>query len=157
VDHPSNTVAVRQALRSIDALTELSDESIDALARIGSLHDDPAGSVLFSEGQHHDKIYFLISGSVTLDMMTAKCGRQIILTVGRGELLAWSPLIDDQLMTATAMATEPTQSVAFVAKELLSLLEAQPLLGFRVMWIVARALSRRLLATRLQLLDLYHR
>lgn len=157
MDTSSNQLSVRQALRSVDALSELSDASIDALAHIGEIHHDPAGTVLFSEGHHHDKIYFLINGSVTLDMMTTQCGRQVILTVGRGELLAWSPLIGEQVMTATAVATEPTQSVAFVAKDLQALLEAQPDLGFRVMWIVARALSRRLLATRLQLLDLYHR
>jgi CRP-like cAMP-binding protein len=90
-------------------------------------------------------------------MLTAKSGRQTILSIGSGDLLAWSAVIGDRVMTATAITLEPTKVVMIHAAQLLDLLERRSDLGFQVMRALARALSRRLLATRLQLLDLYHR
>ena len=71
-------------------------------------------------------------------------------------MLAWSSLLGDGMMTATATATEFSEAVFFDAGELNALLEKNVELGFEMMRVVAKSLSRRLLATRLQLLDLYH-
>lgn len=146
----------KRALRSLEALAELSDAAIDELSSLGEYHIHSAGTVLFSEGDVHDKIYFICSGTVTLDMVTANCGRQTILSVGRGDLLAWSAFVGDGIMTATAVAAEEVQAVSIQAEGLQKLLDAKPDLGYQVMRTVAQGLSRRLLATRLQLLDLYH-
>jgi CRP/FNR family transcriptional regulator, cyclic AMP receptor protein len=115
----------------------------------------PEGAVLFSEGEYHDQIYFILSGSMKLDMTTTQCGRQTILTVGSGDLLAWSAILGDGTMTSTAIAMERSEAIAIVASELKTQCERDAKFGYEIMKIVAKALSLRLLATRLQLLDLY--
>jgi CRP-like cAMP-binding protein len=58
-------------------------------------------------------------------------------------------------MTATATALEPVRTVAFDGEKLRSLCDQQPDIGYHLMNQLAVALSRRLLATRLQLLDVF--
>ncbi len=145
------------ALRGISALSELSDPAIAELATFTELQSYPAGTVLFSEGQYHDRLYFVCTGMVQLNMATTvrDRGRQTILSIGSDDVLAWSALIGDSIMTATAIATEDTTVISLVASKLKQVLDAKPELGYQFMKAVAKALSRRLLATRLQLLDLY--
>ena len=145
------------ALRNISSLSALNDEAIAELAVHTELQTYPAGTILFTEGQHHDRLYFVCEGMVQLNMATTARGRgrQAILSVGSDDVLAWSALIGDAIMTATAIATEDTRVISMIASKLKSVLDANPSLGYQFMTAVAKALSRRLLATRLQLLDLY--
>ena len=146
------------ALRAISSLNELSEAHIAEVASFTELQSYPAGTVLFREGQYHDRLYFVCSGMVQLNMATTirDRGQQTILSISSDDVLAWSALIGDSIMTATAVATEDTTVISLVASKLKQALDAKPELGYQFMKAVAKALSRRLLATRLQLLDLYH-
>ncbi|MCA9195022.1 MAG: cyclic nucleotide-binding domain-containing protein [Planctomycetales bacterium] len=143
-------------LQGIPILSILEPQDYDLLAQIAKVETYPEGTILFTEGEHNHHLYFVCTGFVTLDMLTTHCGRQTILSVGSGELLAWSALIGDHSMTATAVVTHSATLLSFQGTELSRLLQEYHSLGFRMMSAVARAISRRLLATRLQLLDLYH-
>ena len=70
-----------------------------------------------------------------------------ILTVLSGELLAWSALLGDGRMTASAIATEPTQAIAISGRELRQFCQVDHEVGYHAMRQVASALSQRLLAT----------
>ncbi len=148
--------AVFDTLRQLPSLTDFSDGALQQLASVGQELVKPVGSILFSEGDPHDRIYLVSSGTIRLDMLTAKCGRQTILSIGAGDFLAWSALIGDGVMTSTAVATENVKLVALETVSLRQLLEQHSDLGYLVMGALAKSLSRRLLATRLQLLDMYH-
>jgi hypothetical protein len=58
-------------------------------------------------------------------------------------------------MTTSAVAQEDTQVIAICAADLLALCESDPVFGYQLMQRVALALANRLVATRLQLLDLF--
>lgn len=146
----------KQALRQIVAMAELDDVAIRELSAVAQLERHPAGTILFSEGETHDQIYFICEGAIALNMVTTNCGQQTILSAGSGDLLAWSALVGDQIMTSTAVVASDARMIVFHAKILEELFERNHELGFRMMRIIAKALSRRLLATRLQLLDLFH-
>ena len=78
-----------------------------------------------------------------------------ILSVGPGDMIAWSALLGDGRMTASAVAIEDTEVVAIPAADALALSETHPEFGYYLMQRVANALANRLVATRLQLLDLF--
>lgn len=88
-------------------------------------------------------------------MLTPNSGRQTILSLGENDFVAWTSLLGDRVMTATAVVTSETDTLVFDVDELQRLLEADHDLGYQVMRVVAKGLLRRLVATRLQLLDLY--
>lgn len=79
-------------------------------------------------------------------------GRVPILTAGPGDVLAWSALVQQKIMTSTAVAQEPVRTIAFDGNALRQLCECNHAIGYYVMRQLAPALSHRLVATRLQLL-----
>jgi CRP/FNR family transcriptional regulator, cyclic AMP receptor protein len=75
--------------------------------------------------------------------------------VGEGELLGWSPVLEQSQLTATARALAATTAVEINASQILTVCEHDPRFGFELMRRAARALAKRLNATRLQLVDVY--
>jgi len=139
----------------MQTLSELNEGLVRQLGDAAHMRALPAGGVLFLESEQHSQLYLVASGTVRLEMLTTKCGKRTILSIGSGDFLAWSALVGDGVMTATAIANDAVQLVAFDAESLQQLFEQNTELGFRVMRALSKSLSRRLLATRLQLLDLY--
>lgn len=113
------------------------------------------GAVLFKEGDHSLDFHLVLDGHVRLDMSVPIRGRIPLLTVGAGDVLAWSAVLAKGKMTTSAIAMTSVSTAAFAGPQLQQLCEDQPELGYHVMKQLASALSRRLLATRLQLLDLF--
>lgn len=146
---------MEQALRQMTTISRLSDNYNERLEAVARLVTYPIGTMLFSEGETHNQIYFICSGSVRLEMLTPNSGRQTILSLGENDFVAWTSLLGDRVMTATAVVTSETDTLVFDVDELQRLLEADHDLGYQVMRVVAKGLLRRLVATRLQLLDLY--
>ncbi|GAA4460530.1 cyclic nucleotide-binding domain-containing protein [Novipirellula rosea] len=129
---------------------------IQPLADLASLETYPAQRLLFREGEVHAKIYWIKEGRVRLEMSGTRAGAKAMLTAGPGDLLGWSAVLGDQRMTATAMATLETTLISFDAAALSQLCEQNHDIGYKVMYTIAKSLSKRLVATRLQLLDLFY-
>ena len=150
----SSSVAL-ELLKAIPLLQAIPERLLAKLVPLTTVERAAANRVLFTEGTLCDRIYFLAEGLVALDMHVPRRDPTRILTVGPGEVLAWSALLSDQRMTATATVLEDTCLVALAAQPLRQLCDADHEIGFALMRLMAMALSRRLLATRLQLLDLF--
>lgn len=125
---------------------------LDALAFRQTLK---AGETIFLEGERHPFVYWIIEGQVELEMASSGKTMQSLLTVGDGEFLAWSVLLTQRRMTATAKTVQPTRMLRFEIEPLLELCESNHEIGYRVMQDIAGQLARRLLAARLQMLDLF--
>lgn len=132
-----------------------SSEGLEAVAQMAEHRVAKAGDVLFREGEVHPFFYLVVSGQVILEMCIPArfCSR--ILTLGPGDIVAWSALLGGGRMTATATCQEPTELIVVDGQKLLALCDTDHDLGYQVMRELASALSRRLLATRLQMLDLF--
>ena len=146
---------LRKALRECRFTSEIGDEHVEALAAVASWVKYPAGAVIFREGTRSSEIYLIIDGSVSLEICAPGSGCRRILTVGKGELLGWSPVLEQAPLTATARAIVDTAAVQINAEQVLTLCEHDPRFGYEFMRRAAVALARRLSATRLQLLDVY--
>jgi CRP/FNR family transcriptional regulator, cyclic AMP receptor protein len=134
---------------------QLTNPQLQSLCRAARVRWLKRGEVLFREGQVEDDVFVISSGAVQLAMHVPGRGDIVLLTAGPGDLVGWSGLISDGLMTATATATEDGLLVALSGKRLKELCAAEPELGYVLMTRLARVLSQRILATRLQLLDLF--
>lgn len=146
---------VKATLAAAQFLHELSAEDLDKVAGIASAESYEAEAVLYQEGEISRTLHVVSSGRVALDMCMPRQGCTRILTVGPGELLGWSALLNDGTMTVRATAVEPTILVALPARELQQLCDDDHDVGYVILRQVAVALSRRLLATRLQMLDMF--
>jgi CRP-like cAMP-binding protein len=152
--HDSHT-DIEQTLRGLTIAAGWPERMLALFARLATRTHIPAGGTIFREGAPCDLIYFVVSGRVALEMDVPARGSVRLLTVSAGELLGWSPLLGAAEMTATAIAIEATDLLAVSGPALLNLCQQDHAVGFEVMRRVAWALSQRLTATRLQLLDLF--
>ena len=146
---------LREQLATLAFLSESPDAVLDDIAIIASSISFSAGAIIFREGSVNRNLYLLSSGRVALEMLVPGRGRTRILSLGPGDMLAWSALLGDGRMTATAIAIEDTKTIAIDADCLLDICETNPPVGYQLMRRMSLSLSKRLLATRLQLLDLF--
>ena len=157
IDSTANeaSMSLLEPVSYCDFLRNMPGELVVRLGRIAHARAYAASEVLFSEGTEHPEFHVVVEGHVRLDMFVPRRGRVPILTAGPGDVLAWSALAGNSIMTSTAVALEAVRTVAFPSDQLQRLCETEHDIGYHVMRQLASALSRRLLATRLQLLDLF--
>ncbi|MBB3206042.1 CRP-like cAMP-binding protein [Rhodopirellula rubra] len=148
--------ATPQMLRELQVGNDLPETDQIELASIANVVSFNADERVFREGDKHSFIYWLLDGSISLEMSSGVPAAKALLTLGHGDILAWSAFLAGGRMTATARVAEPTRLVRLDIQELRNLCQANHEIGFRVMEHLASQLAQRLLATRLQLLDLFH-
>ena len=146
---------ISEMLRHSGLFADLADPQLVELAALAGVAEHAPGQILFREGGCNAELAFVIDGIVSLEMHVPSRGPARILTIGSGQLLAWSALLGGGTMTATAIALDRVRLIVFPAGALWSLCETNHDIGYSVMKQVAGSVARRLLGTRLQLLDLF--
>ena len=114
-----------------------------------------AGVRLFGEGDRQSSLFVLEHGLVELSILVPGRGDVPILTIGPGELIAWSAVLGKRPMTCTAVALEDSKLIELSVDSMESLLDSDPQVAAEFYRWIAFGLSQRLTATRLQLLDLF--
>jgi len=127
----------------------------DELASRVSYRDVAEGTILFRENTVRDELLLVVSGRVALEMNVPGRGNVRIISLADGDLVGWSALLAAGVMTTSAITLAPTRLAVFPAAEIRDLCDRRPEIGYPVMRHVARSLANRLVATRLQLLDLF--
>lgn len=144
-----------ETLREIRFLEDLEEQHLEEIARLASLCQFDAGQTVFREGQAARHLYLVIVGNLSLEFCAAGVGCKQILTVGPGEMIGWWALSDRARATATARSLSAVQLVKVDGPQLLTLCEHNPRFGFVFMRHTVQALSIRLNASHIQLLDVY--
>lgn len=133
----------------------LSESALSRLASGRRLVTLPAGGFLFREGEVNRNVYVMLEGQLDLVMQVPGRGCQRILTLGPGELVAWSALLGEGVMSCSALGLRECRLMAIDARTVQHEMDSDPAFGYQFMRMMSHALSRRLTATRLQLLDLF--
>ena len=133
----------------------LPSNAISSLGRLFREQPVPAGATIFREGDEVDVLSVIAAGEVALEMDVPGRGRLRILSLAAGDVLGWSPLLGSQSMSATATALQDSVLYIASASELRAVCKSDRELGFYLMREIACSLGKRLLATRLQMLDLF--
>lgn len=144
-----------QILHDCEFIGRLPERLIHHLESISRELTYAPGDTLFKEGAVNRHFHVISEGHVRLEMHVPQRGRVPILTAGRGEITGWSAVIGNSIMTATAVALDHVKTVVFDGERLKQLCEDEHDIGYHIMRQLAATLSRRLLATRLQLLELF--
>ncbi|GAA3065662.1 cyclic nucleotide-binding domain-containing protein [Streptomyces goshikiensis] len=110
---------------------------------------------LFNEGGRADRFWIVRTGIVALDVHVP--GRQpaVIESLGPGELVGCSWMLQPSSWRLGAVATTPLRTYEFDAATVRAMMEADPAFGSAMGHWVAQVLAHRLHAARVRLLDLY--
>lgn len=144
-----------ETLKEMRFLHDIPAEYLEHIADLGQMRDYDELDTIFREGEIAQSIYLVVYGNVSLEMCAPAVGCRRILTVGPGDLLSWSALLEQTRLTATARPLTLTRLVQIDAAKLLNLCERHPDFGYELMRRTALALAKRLSGTRMQLLDVY--
>ena len=112
------------------------------------------GSFLFREGAPAETFYLIREGAVALEI-AAPGGALTVQTVGAGEVAGFSWLFGPHRWQFDGRAAGRVHAVELDGACLRAKCDADPRLGYDLMRRFAGLATRRLQATRLQLLDVY--
>lgn len=142
-------------LRRTACLTNAAEADLNQLVDFARRVALAANTIVFHEGDAANELFLIVRGSVALEICAPGIGCRRIATVDPGELLGWSPVLDNLYLTATARTIAPTEMIALPKADVLALCERSPRFGYVFMKGVAATLARRLSAARLQLLNVF--
>jgi CRP/FNR family cyclic AMP-dependent transcriptional regulator len=113
------------------------------------------GKYIFREGNAAKKFYIIRSGKIALEICGH--GRTCITVqhVGEGEVLGWSWLFPPHHWTSTARVIAPVSAIALDGECLRKKCEKDHNLGYDLMKRFVQIVIRRLMHSRMQLIDMY--
>jgi CRP-like cAMP-binding protein len=125
------------------------------LAAVGRVVHYPGDAIVITEGRPCDAMGIVVDGRIALRLGVPGTPNRTILTVEPGDVFGWSAVLDSPIATLTCVTTEPTQAVVFDREGLRAALDVDNELAAAVYRRLLGSVTRRLSATRLQLLDVY--
>jgi CRP-like cAMP-binding protein len=144
-----------KTLRRIPWFVDLSQNQLECLSSIATLHELDAGDVLFQEGDREDFLYILLEGQVLLEVEVPTRGKVQMYTAEVLDILGWSSMTPVMRQrTATAQAERRCLLLGFNSKFLQQLCEEDHDLGYIIMRRLANVVANRMMTTRLCLLDM---
>lgn len=147
---------VADLLREHPFFHDLDEDDLGFIAGCGKNVTFPAGSYIAREGEAADMFYVIRRGKVAIETFIPQGKPLILQTLKEGEIFGWSWLFPPYLWTFDARAMDgDVHCIALAGSCLREKCEQDKELGFDLMKRFARILSDRLLATRLQILDVY--
>jgi CRP/FNR family cyclic AMP-dependent transcriptional regulator len=134
---------------------DLSPAARARLAALGTLAQIGEGATVVREGEACDSLGVVISGRIALRLRLPGGRDRTILTVDPGDVYGWSAVLPPAIATSTGVAVLPTRAVLFDGQALRSALAKDCDLAAAIYGRLLVSVARRLVATRVQLLDLY--
>jgi len=148
--------ATKQDWKQYQLFQDLPQSGLELLSRTAREVTYESKEVLFHEGEEADKFFLVMEGNVAIEMFVHNRGPVTIQTIGPGEVLGWSWLVEPYRWHFDAQATMLTTAISFDARLVRESLDRQQEFGFTMIKRFLPIIVERLQATRLQLLDVYH-
>ncbi|GBC72112.1 CRP-like cAMP-activated global transcriptional regulator [Candidatus Calditenuaceae archaeon HR02] len=142
-------------LRDHPFTKNMSEEKVMQLASISTLVRFSAGQKIFEEGEVHKRLYLIVYGLVALYFHIPTKGEFRFETIGSGEVLGWSSLVEPFKKTSGAVTVENTLAIAVDSEKLLRMMGDDPVFGSEVYRRIVTVVADRLRAARMRLLDVY--
>ena len=142
-----------QSLQEIEFLRDMDPEHLEKVANIAHIRDFDESDVVFRQGQAADFLYLVMFGNVSVEVTEPGRGHKEIFTIGPGEIVGWSSLVDQSCYSTWARTPESARLVQLNVHDLLKICDRDPEFGYDLMRRTVLALAKRLKKTRQQLVE----
>ena len=126
-----------ELLRGVSLFAGLTDEALQAIARIATERDVEAGTVLTHEGRQEGYFFVIASGTVRIER-----GGQTLNTLRDGDFFGEISLLDGGPRTADAVAESPCELLVMTYQRFQQLLDTAPEVRTAVFEEVGRRLRQ---------------
>jgi CRP/FNR family transcriptional regulator, cyclic AMP receptor protein len=122
----------------------LRQDHIDALIDCAMKVEFKAGELIFREGDHANRFYLILKGEIGVEANMDQAAPARIETIGAGDVLGWSWLVEPYEWHFDARATRPTLALFFYGTWLRELYEENPKLENEMQRRVGALMKKRL-------------
>ncbi len=133
----------------------LAPRHLAAVAACGRRVQFKAEEFLCRDTEEALDFYVILTGSVSVEIFSARRGPLTTATMGEGEVLGWLWFEKPYHWHLDARARQLTRVVALEVKALSAKCEADPELGYELLKRYAHHLAVQFRITKLQLVDMY--
>ncbi len=147
--------AIKDILKELSFFKDMSGEMLEYIAGCGqNMHFAP-NEFMGRENEAADFLYVIKKGNVAIQVIHPIKGPLTIRTLGSGELAGFSWIIPPYRLQFDIKALEHTSVVALDGTCIRKKCEEDHHLGYLLMKQSAAIMNKRLIDTRIQLLDVY--
>lgn len=144
----------KEALQQSELFASLDDEVIDQFASAAEMQERSEGEIIFVELEENEDIYFLIDGTVRLEVKIAgEEHAKEIATLESGVPFGLNSFIELGPRLTTAVATSPVKLLKWKAGDWRAICNDRPDVGYHLCRYIARTLVVAFMKERLSLLD----
>jgi CRP-like cAMP-binding protein len=133
-----------EILRRYPFFSSVKDDSLKKIAMISEEKTAPAGHILHHEDEPATHLYIIEEGEVDIQYVLGTGEYKTVYTVVKGELMLWTSLVEPFKTRAVARIKKPVKLIAMDAPKLRELFQADPMLGYRAMCAITKAIGDRL-------------
>jgi len=133
----------------------LDPKYLDTLVGCASNVHYNTGEYIIREGTDADKFFVIRHGSVVIEIYSAAGGPVSIMTLGPGDVMGWSWLVEPYKWHFDARAAEGVRATVLDATCLRGKCESDHELGYQLLKRIVGVMENRLSATIIQMLDIY--
>lgn len=134
----------KQPLNAASSLFQgLSEDEVRNFARSATIHSFEPGESIVRAQDSGDEMYAILSGVVDV-YADDGARRQLLRTLGPGEVFGEMALFNRSIRSATAIASTPVEALVLTHESLARASQKNPALASRLLLNLARVLSQRL-------------
>ena len=144
-------------VRGVDLFAGLSDQHLEQIAEVCTLRTYQPGERCAVQGETIDELRIVSSGKVAVEMrieVAPYTQTLSVATLTRGNVFAWSALVEPHILTASVRCIERAQIICIKVSDLQWLFKERPSIERVVMKNLAIVISSRLRDSRDQLVRL---
>jgi CRP/FNR family cyclic AMP-dependent transcriptional regulator len=138
-------------LRRYTYFSGITEEGLKQIAMIAEEKSVPSNTRTFNEGDPATHMLIIVKGEINIEFLLGNGELRVVDTMGEGDLLGWSSLIEPYKMTANGTTVKNTDLIRIDAVKLRQLCEKDVSLGYRLVLQIAKLLAHRLEGARVQL------
>lgn len=135
-------------IKNFTCFQGLSEEQIDAIAKISNSICYSAGYTLIKEGEPGDMIYLLIDGEIEVFFEHTATGVLRVDTVSSEEVIGCAAFVPPYIYTATEKCLTDVEVLEIDTDELRNLIKKDPDLGLQIQEHIIKTLNERILVLR---------
>ena len=142
-------MATADSLKSFDVFTELPEKALQEIARLAKQEEHPEGTLLFKEGTTADKLYLLLEGKISLEMLvqlgsTGTPRRAPLNVAGPGNAVGWSSLVPPYTYTSSGVCIEDVKLLALTGEDMRAYMIDHSEIGYTIYEHTASIIRRRM-------------
>jgi CRP-like cAMP-binding protein len=143
----------KEYLSQQEFFSGLSPDAIEFLAGCAYDQQMDTDQLVFHVGEHASKFYLVRSGSICVEIPAIMGPALKVQSLGPGQILGWSWLIQPYKWTFQARAEAPSDLLEFDGEKVLARCEEDPKFGYELLKRFASLMSARLQAARQSMME----